>query len=224
MKAGDIYADERAAALYDDANYSGLAGWVMRAGHDLVERPFGSSTKFARCIEVGAGAGQHFPSVRHTFDKYEITDTSQPMLNVARQRFGKRADVIIRQSSATLDDVASDSFDRLIACHVLEHLPEPQSVVQSWARVVKPGGVISIVLPCDPGLAWRFGRTLGPRRRALRRGIPYDYVQALEHINSITNLIAIIDHHWPKSRTDHWWPTRFPLSDINLIYATNIRV
>ena len=46
---------------------------------------------------------------------------------------------------------------------------------------------------------------------------------AREHVNSITNLVTFINYYFSDVE-QYWWPTRVPLSDINLIYAANIRV
>jgi ubiquinone/menaquinone biosynthesis C-methylase UbiE len=116
-----------------------------------------------------------------------------------------------------------DSFDRLIATHVLEHVPFPHLAIQEWVRVLKPGGILSLILPCDPGMAWRLGRYLGPRKQAEKAGLPYDYYMAREHINSIFNLHQILKFHFPK-RAVTWWPLRLPLPDVNLIYAGNFYV
>jgi ubiquinone/menaquinone biosynthesis C-methylase UbiE len=113
------------------------------------------------------------------------------------------------------------SFDRLIATHVLEHLPDPVAVLHEWSRLVREGGLISIVLPCDPGLMWRLGRYFGPRRNARRAGIEYDYFMAREHINSIFNLVVQIRYHFPQVR-EAWYPSSVPVPDINLFYACNI--
>ena len=105
---------------------------------------------------------------------------------------------------------------------MLEHLPNPVNVLREWNRVVRPGGVISIVLPCDPGLLWRLGRHLGPRRNAQRRGLAYDYLQAAEHINSIFNLTVFIRHHF-ENVTESWYPARMAVPDLNLFYICHIQ-
>jgi phosphatidylethanolamine/phosphatidyl-N-methylethanolamine N-methyltransferase len=219
----DLWADGQ-AQLYESENYGpGLAGYVLRTSQDLVERPFGSDTVFPKVLEVGAGSGVHLDFVRHSYQEYVLSDSSDAMLaQLAPRAAGNGAIRIAKQSAAALT-YPDASFDRLIAAHVLEHIVHPELIVAEWARVVKPGGVLSIVLPCDPGLAWRMGRYLGPRRRALKRGLDYDYVMAMEHVNSITNLTAIIGHFFPK-RTEYWWPLRLPSTDLNLIYAVNIQV
>ena len=43
----------------------------------------------------------------------------------------------------------------MIAAYVLEHLPMPHDVLRDWFRVVKPGGVQSMGLPCNQ--AWPGG-------------------------------------------------------------------
>lgn len=217
---------EREGGRYEQENYGpGLAGWVLRSSHKIIERPM-RGRKFAQVLEVGAGSGMHLQYVEHEYDRYVMTDGSDAMLMqmqpaVKTARFPERVE-IAKQSAAQLT-YPDRSFDRLIATHVLEHMPMPHEVVKEWARVVHPGGVLSIVLPCDPGLAWRFGRTLGPRARWTSAGVSYDFVMALEHINSITNLTAILRHLFSE-RSEIWWPLGIAFSDINLIYAVNIHI
>jgi ubiquinone/menaquinone biosynthesis C-methylase UbiE len=222
VDAQDLWADGQ-AQLYESENYGpGLAGYVMRKSQSLIERPFGRDTAFRRVLEVGAGSGVHLDYVRHSYSEYVLSDSNDAMLaELAAQAEGNLAVKIEKQSAAALT-YPNASFDRLIAAHVLEHIVYPERIVREWARVVKPGGVISIVLPCDPGMAWRLGRHLGPRRRAIKRGLSYDYVMAMEHVNSITNLTSIIAHFFPR-RTEYWWPLRLPSTDLNLIYAVNIQ-
>jgi len=47
----------------------------------------------------------------------------------------------------TLDSFKSDSYDFLIANHVLEHSPNPIEVLQNWFRVLKKGGILFCTLP-----------------------------------------------------------------------------
>lgn len=47
----------------------------------------------------------------------------------------------------TLSTIADDSFDYLIAAHVLEHIEDPILAIKNWVRVVKPGGHILVAVP-----------------------------------------------------------------------------
>jgi ubiquinone/menaquinone biosynthesis C-methylase UbiE len=217
---------QRWTGAYEGANYDqGLAAWFLRRSHLWCEQAFGPERRFDEVVEVGAGTGVHIDFVRHAFRRYLITDLSTGMLDRVgagrRRRAGE--DVIVRNEDATQLSFENARFDRLIATHVLEHLPRPHEVLKEWARVVRPGGVISIVLPCDPGIAWRLGRSLGPRRKFKALGIDYDYWMSREHINPVNNLVNFIRYYF--SRVDEsWFPMRVPSIDANLFYIAHATV
>ncbi|MCV2361817.1 class I SAM-dependent methyltransferase, partial [Paucibacter sp. TC2R-5] len=113
---------------------------------------------------------------------------------------------------------SDNAFDRLVATHVLEHIYQPHLVLKEWQRVLKHGGVLSVLIPTDPGLAWRLGRQLGPRKNSLKKGIDYDFIMAREHVNSCHNLVAILRHYFPGSK-EGWWPLPIPSIDLNFFFA-----
>lgn len=226
MRADPDFDDYQArwSSQYQNLNYGkGLSGWVLSQSHQLLEKDFGPDDHFPTVVEVGAGSGQHLSAVRHRFERYHITDRSDQFLQQIDLPDHLRDKVILNKEDATALSFADASVDRLVACHVLEHLPEPHQVLREWVRVLRPGGVLSIVLPCDPGLLWRLGRHLGPRKNAEAAGIPYDYWMSREHINSITNLSALLNYYFDQPKAN-WWPTRLPSVDLNLIYAVNIQL
>jgi ubiquinone/menaquinone biosynthesis C-methylase UbiE len=207
--------------LYDDSNYSSLLqSSVMRASHKLLEKTYDNKIHFGKVLEVGAGTGEHLPFVRHSFDEYILTDLDPKTLEVAKAKLSNRIEGRVRfevQTDKTLA-YSDNTFDRLVATHVLEHIYKPHLALKEWYRVLKNGGVLSILIPTDPGLAWRLGRHLGPRRNAIAQGVSYDYVMAMEHVNSCNNLIAILRHYFPNSK-EAWWPLPIQSMDLNLFYA-----
>jgi ubiquinone/menaquinone biosynthesis C-methylase UbiE len=218
-----VWLDYRArfADVYDGSNYSSpLQSAVMKASHQLGEIKFKSRDHFPKVLEIGAGTGEHVSYVRHRFDQYVLTDLDAKTLEVAKRKlhgnFGGK--VLFETQSAEGLSYGDDSFDRLIATHVLEHICHPHLALKEWARVVKPGGTLSILLPTDPGVAWRLGRHFGPRKNAIAQGIAYDYVMAREHVNSCNNLIALLRHYFPQ-RTEAWWPFPVASIDLNLFFV-----
>jgi len=202
-----------------------LAGKFLQRSHSLLEETLPSDFAGERVLEVGAGSGHHFSFLKRPVPEYVLTDASDRMLQVAASRYQKEIEegrIIISKQDATRLDYPDESFDRLIATHVLEHIPNPVAVLREWDRVVKKGGLLSIVLPCDPGLLWRFGRCLGPRRNAEKIGMPYDYVQAADHVNSIFNLVVFIRYHFELVQ-ELWYPARVALPDVNLFYVCHIK-
>lgn len=211
---------------YDSVNYNGrsLASRILGHSHKLAEKDFGPDAHFGTVLEVGAGHGEHLESVRHGFDRYIMTDLNSDELARRWDNDAARARGIevASANARTLEEYPEDFADRLIASHVLEHLPEPHAVLRQWSRVVKPGGTITVILPCDPGFAWRFGRNFGPRRQNHKAGNhAYDYWMAREHVNAIQNLWTFIDYYFPERR-ERWFPAMIPSYDLNLIFAANL--
>ena len=216
----------RFADVYDDANYSSpLQSAVMRSSHRLAEKRFLKTSNFAKVLEIGAGTGEHLAFVRHGFDQYVLTDLDTRALEIAKNKLKDHhaGKLLFEKQSGAVLNYADNSFDRLIATHVLEHIVQPHLVLKEWRRVVKIGGVLSILIPTDPGLAWRLGRHLGPRKNAMAQGIAYDYVMAREHVNACNNLIALIRHYFP-TRTEGWWPFPIPSIDLNLFFVCHMVV
>ena len=198
----------------------GIAGWIFKESHRFVEKPLRGRTDLRRVIEVGGGAGVHVKHVLHPYDQYVFTDGTPEMLDLARKALSdpRLRFEVTPAETLPYDDV---TFDRLIACHVLEHLYKPHEILREWNRVVRPGGVISLVVPCEPGFATWLGQRLGaPRRFAKRLGYDPDYLFAREHVNSVQNLLALVRFYFEEKK-EIWWPFRIP-GPMNFMVAINI--
>lgn len=207
--------------IYDQSNYANpLQSSVMHRSHQMVEKKFNKDDHFSKVLEIGAGTGEHLSFVKHSFEQYILSDLDASTLDVAKLKLGEYDEqkLLFEVQSGRELTFTDNSFDRLIATHVLEHIYQPHLALKEWIRVVKNGGVLSILIPTDPGMAWRIGRHLGPRRNAIAQGIAYDYVMAREHVNSCNNLIALIRHYFPN-RTESWWPLPIPSIDMNLFFV-----
>jgi ubiquinone/menaquinone biosynthesis C-methylase UbiE len=227
MKPEPSYEDflQKWSESYTSKNYdSSFAGYLLGKSHEWSEVEFDANNNFDKVLEVGAGTSVHLNSVRHQFNEYWITDLNLPMLDMISEKHNSDdKKVITQQEDATRLSFPDNSFDRLIAAHVLEHIYRPHEVLREWARVVKPGGVITLVLPCDPGIAWRLGRYISARGKFTRDGIDYDYWMAREHVNAINNLSALVRYYF-SSVKEVWRPCYVPSMDINLFYITHITV
>lgn len=211
---------------YDQHNVDRtLAGRFLQKSHQLLESTLPRDVATREILEVGAGSGHHYNFIEDKDVRYILTDASDEMLAVSSSRHAQAVaagKLVIEKQDASRLSYADGSFDRLIATHVLEHMPNPVAVLQEWNRVVRKGGLISLVLPCDPGMAWRLGRHFGPRKNATRLGLPYDYVQAADHVNAIYNLVVFIRYHFEQI-SELWYPARIGLPDINLFYVCHVR-
>jgi phosphatidylethanolamine/phosphatidyl-N-methylethanolamine N-methyltransferase len=214
---------EDAPRIYDKIYYESnpLVAHINNSGHRFIEKPFDESTHFGRVLEVGAGTGHHMDYVRHSYDEYVLSDISDDLLAKARMAHGDKEKLTFEIADATNLPYEDNSFDRLVSVYNLEHLPAPHEVLQEWARVVKPNGVISIAIPTEGSLAWNTGRYLTSRRSFKKEGLNLDYIIAREHINAGYRLISLIKHYFPNMQ-DHWYPMRLPLHHVNLVYSCTI--
>ncbi len=125
---------------YDEENYAPtLQSRVMNAGHAFLERSLREGPERPRILEVGTGTGAHLAFVDPSYATYLMTDLNPAVLEVAKakaERLG--AGAASTAVASALDLPYEDaSFDRLIAAHVLEHLPEPHLALKEWRRFVQ---------------------------------------------------------------------------------------
>jgi phosphatidylethanolamine/phosphatidyl-N-methylethanolamine N-methyltransferase len=227
MKPDPDYQDylEKWSNLYQIQNYdSGLAGFFLKKSHEWSEKEYGNNVFFEKVLEVGAGTGMHFNYINHQFDEYWMTDYNSRFLeeNQAHSKHIKKGKLLFSSEDATHLSFPDAFFDRLIAAHVLEHLYYPHQVLHEWIRVLKPGGTLTLVLPCDPGVAWRLGRYAVARKKFISAGFDYDYWMAREHVNPINCLTSFIRYYF-ADLDEKWFPFHIPSIDINLFYIAHIK-
>ena len=117
-------------------------------------------------------------------------------------------------------------FDRIIISHTLEHIPFPEKFLKSVLKTLKKGGVVSISLPTDPGFLWRLGsfynKIFNIKKNLNLDNLEYDYMNAIEHINSIYNLVSIIRYNFKNKVKENFLPFKIKILDLNLFYNVHI--
>ena len=92
---------------------------------------------------------------------------------------------------------------------------------------LKKGAILSISLPTDPGLLWRIGRLFNKiftiKKEFKFSTLEYDYMNSIEHINSVFNLMNIIRHNYKNNIIEQFLPFRIKLLDVNLFYNVHIK-
>jgi len=128
-----------------------------------------------RVVDLGCGEGQIARLVAEAGGTERVVgvDTSIAQLATAGQRGGAVA--YVRGSAAALP-LAAGSFDAVVTCLVLEHLPDLDGALDEVARVLRPGGrfVIFINHPLfqTPSSGWIDDHVLDPPEQYWRIG-PY---------------------------------------------------
>lgn len=212
---------QKFADIYDQSNYSNSAqSFAMHASHRVAEKAFGNQIFFNKVLDIGAGTGEHLAFVRHGFGSYTLADNDQKALDVAQKKLSgiHQGKLFFEKQSGDCLGYDDSTFDRIIATHVLEHLYYPHLALKEWRRVIKSGGTLTVLIPTDPGVAWRLGRHFGPRKNAIKMGIAYDYIMAREHVNSCNNLISFLRYYFPEAK-ERWWPFPIASMDLNLFFV-----
>tara|TARA_A100000164_G_C21854311_1_gene746676 strand:- start:179 stop:847 length:669 start_codon:yes stop_codon:yes gene_type:complete len=207
---------------HDSHLYSGIQGFFIKNGHRQLENFKKKNEHLSKILEIGAGSTPHFNFIKHSYDEYHIVETSDYVLDYHKDN----AKVKLSKYDGKNLPYKNESFDRIIISHCLEHILSPEYFLEEMMRVLKKGGVLSISLPTDPGIAWRLGRLfIGLFKVNKTYKLSFDefeYLNATEHVNSIFNLISIIRYNYKNSIEEHFYPLKIKSTDLNLIYNVHI--
>ena len=189
---------ERYLKHYADVQYKGNGGRATNYYHRLMEVGF-KGHAYNDVLEVGAGSGEHLNFVKHDFRNYYLTDDVPPSTSpelealISQYRIQKKLVHIQTQDVQNLT-FSSETFDRVIATCLFHHLPFPAKAFEELRRVTKNSGIVTLYLPADPGLLYRFSQffvsTLSLRKSFTIAEIRY--LRASEHRNHILSITGLI--------------------------------
>jgi len=208
---------------YNSHLYSGLLGVLMDYCHKKLEN-FNKKDSYDKILEIGAGSAPHLDYLSHSFKEYHIAETSDYASSVFKENSKKN--VYFKKYDGKKLPYDDDFFDRIIISHCLEHILSPEEFIFEMMKKLKKGGVLSISLPTDPGIAWRLGR-LFIRLFSIKKtyditGEEYEYINATEHVNSIFNLISLIRYNFKGKIEENFYPLKIKSADLNLFYNVQI--
>ena len=138
----------------------------------------------ARVLEAGSGAGR-FTEVMLDAGARVVTFDYSSAIFANRDNNAAKGDVSFLQADMRKIPFPENAFDFVFCYGVIQHLPEPRAAVDELARVLKPGGRMSVDFYIktnrldpfnQPKYFWRRWSTKIPHERLLRiikRYMPY---------------------------------------------------
>ncbi len=168
-----------------------------------------------RILDIGAGLGEHLEYEPPDWKQYVCAELRLEMAASIKEKF-PAVELFVGdcQKELPFEDAL---FDRIMAIHVLEHLPDLPSALKQIRRVLKDDGRFAVCIPCEGGFAYSLARKISAKR-IFKKHFPtmcYEkVVVANEHINLPEEIIQEIMKHFVVI-DKQFFPLRVPIINLN---------
>lgn len=102
-------------------------------------------------LELGAGTGTTATKLAHAVAHYTVTDFSEGMIRIAKERTAAFDNVTVRQAEATDKDLWENGYEAVMAFSLLHLVDDLDATLRSVHRMVKPGGYFITKTVCLTG-------------------------------------------------------------------------
>ena len=198
----------------------GLGGYFIRKTHLKMEDSY-TNENYPLVLEVGGGSGEHLDFVSHEYERYFLTDIKLPVLDALRSLDSR---IVCQIANVEALPYPDNSFNRVVVTCLFHHVEKPAKAIEEILRVLKPEGIATIFLSCDPGILVRLLRYFMTQKTASRKGFQgYELMIAREHRNHVSSLLSIITYSTRFRKVKvNYFPFRLPLWDINAFIVIHI--
>ncbi len=141
-------------------------------------------------LEVGSGLGHYAADwAAAGVPRFTASEADPGRLAALRERFAD--DPVVRVRELAVPVTATGEHSAVVACNVLEHVPDDVGALRDLAGLLRPGGRVVLVVPAFPSAMSAFDRAIGHQRRyrarTLRAALEaagYE-VERLHHVNAL---------------------------------------
>ena len=210
-----------------------MAHWlkVLRKNYNIVDNfnhkvvSKNRQKDFLTTLEIGAGIGEHL--------NYEDLSIKQKKNYYALE---KRENVIsiLKKEHPNINAIHGDAekklpfednyFDRIIAIHVLEHLPNLPTTLKESSRVLKKNGLFQVVIPCEGSIAYSFARKISAERIFKKKyKMDYNWFIKSEHINKPDEIFEELSKFFIIKKK-FYFPIPIPFEFCNLCIGINLEL
>jgi SAM-dependent methyltransferase len=195
-------------------------GIVERFNHTYPLRSLKMLQGRIRTLDIGAGRGEHIGYEDLSRQEYTALEVRPALAEQIQARF-PFAKTMVGDIQRRLD-VPDGAFNRILAIHVLEHLPILPNALDEIYRLLDPRGYFSLLVPCDPGFAYELARNISARRLfESRYNQSYDWFVACEHVNTTREIIEQLQRFELVHST--YFPLVAPVIPLNLIIGMTLK-
>ncbi len=204
---------------------------VLRNNYGIVDK-FNHKTvvknrpiNFQKTLEIGAGIGEHLNYEKlndYQNRNYYAMDIRENLLKILSKEH-PNIKTIVGDCEKQLN-FENNFFDRIIAIHVLEHLPNLPNTISEVARVLKDKGVFQIVIPCEGSIAYTLARKISAERIFKKKyNSSYDWFIKSEHVNLPYEIFNELKKKFIIIKKTYF-PIPIPLESCNLCIGVNLKI
>lgn len=198
-------------------------GLIERFNHQFPIRH--SKPGFRTTLEIGAGLGEHLEYERLTPGQesgYYCNEYREIMAAEIHRRF-PRVQTVVCDCQQRMD-FPDGFFDRIIAIHVLEHLPNlPACLAELYRLVNKDTGRLLVVIPTEGSLAYSLARKISAERAWNKHfSVPYAEFYQREHINLPAEILEELGRYFVVEDRSYFPLPWLPWIATNLIIGLSL--
>jgi ubiquinone/menaquinone biosynthesis C-methylase UbiE len=127
---------------------------ILKALHPLIAK----SPRLGTIVDIGCGGGVAAGYLDSHYDRYIGIDQSNEMIEFGRKLFNKNPRVEFIAANIKADNLPPDVADVILSVGALHHMTEIDEVMQSLARMAKPGAFMVALEPQNQNPAVRLMR------------------------------------------------------------------
>lgn len=205
---------------YQKVTYTGLSSILYYLNHKLLD--FKVSSKHNKHIlEIGGGAKPHIYYMDTSgIETYTIIDDINFKKEIIKlKKIYKNISFNFIDYKKIKTKKTKFKFSRLISSHTFEHFHTFEEDFIKLINLVDKKGIVSIALPCDPGIVWRFLQYISFLKQKKLYGwnnlSEKDLDDSRDHITPVQNIIKVINYYFPYNKK-FFFPFVIPLVELNI--------
>ena len=214
---------------YHQSTYTGLSKILFYINHKLLDLNLDKKYN-ENIIEIGGGAEPHIHYMNTKGIKsYTIVDDKSFYKKVImlKKKYKKIKFNFIDYKKINLIK-KRNFFSRIIASHSFEHFQFFEEDFLKLLKFLKNDGIVSIALPCDPGLFWRllqyFSYFNQKKYYGWKTMLEKDLGDAREHLTSCQSILKIVRIYFKKTK-NFFFPFFFlPLIELNIFLIIHVKI
>ena len=204
---------------------------VLRKNYGIVDK-FNHKTvvksmpkNFLKTLEIGAGIGEHLNYERLNDNQkknYYAMDIRENLLKIISKEH-PMVNTILGDCEKKIN-FENNFFDRVIAIHILEHLPNLPFAINEVSRVLKRSGLFQIVIPCEGSMAYTLARKISAKRIFEKKyKTSYDWYIKSEHVNLPHEIINELKKKFAIIK-ETYFPIPISIKFCNLCIALDLKL